>query len=41
MSNYAHLWRFRLENTANDVLFSLSLTNDGRISGLLKRAAGV
>jgi hypothetical protein len=36
-----HLWRSRFETTPNDVLFSLTLTEDGKIAGLLKRAAGV
>jgi hypothetical protein len=36
-----HLWRSRFESTQNDVLFSLSLTADGHIAGLLKRMAGV
>lgn len=38
---FVHLWRSRFENTANDVLFSLSLNAQGKIAGLWKRASGV
>jgi hypothetical protein len=40
-SHHVHLWRSRFESTQNDVLFSLTLTPEGKIAGLLKRAAGV
>jgi hypothetical protein len=36
-----HLWRARFERSANDALFSLTLTADGRIAGLLKRFSRV
>ena len=36
-----HLWRARFERSANDALFSLTLTGDGRISALLKRFSKV
>jgi hypothetical protein len=39
--NYVHLWRSRFEHSPNDVLFSLTLTEDGMIAGLLKRFARV
>jgi hypothetical protein len=39
--HYVHLWRSRFENSRNDVLFSLILTHDGKIAGLLKRSARV
>jgi hypothetical protein len=39
--HYVHLWRARFENSANDVLFSLTLNLEGKIAGLLKRASGV
>lgn len=38
---HVHLWRARFEHTNNDVLFSLSITPDGKIAGLLKRSSGV
>jgi hypothetical protein len=39
--HYVHLWRARFEHSPNDALFSLTLTEDGRIAGLLKRFARV
>ena len=36
-----HLWRSRFEHCENDALFSLTLTADGMIAGLLKRFAKV
>src|ERR1700720_125839 len=36
-----HLWRSRFEHCENDALFSLTLTADGMIAGLLKRFARV
>jgi len=38
---YVHLWRSRFEQSADDALFSLTLTEDGRIAGLLKRFSKV
>ena len=35
--HYVHLWRSRFESSQNDALFSLTLTEDGKIAGLLKR----
>ena len=40
-SNFVHLWSARFENSTNDVLFSITLTLDGKIAGLLKRSSGV
>jgi hypothetical protein len=39
--NYVHLWQSRFEGSQNDVLFSLTLTADGHIAGLLKRFSKV
>jgi len=39
--NCVHLWRARFESTQNDALFSLTLTADGKIAGLLKRFSQV
>src|SRR5579863_6432731 len=36
-----HLWRSRFEGSENDVLFSLTMTTDGHIAGLLKRFSRV
>jgi hypothetical protein len=36
-----HLWRARFESSQNDVLFSLTLTEEGKIAGLLKRFSKV
>jgi len=36
-----YLWRARCESAQNDALFSLTLTADGKIAGLLKRFAKV
>jgi hypothetical protein len=36
-----HLWQARFEGSENDVLFSLTLTPDGRIAALLKRFSRV
>jgi hypothetical protein len=36
-----HLWRSRFESSPNDALFSLTLTEDGKIAGLLKRFSKV
>jgi hypothetical protein len=38
---YVHLWRSEFEGSKNDALFSLTLTKDGKIAGLLKRFAQV
>ena len=38
---FVHLWRSRFERSSNDVLFSLTLTEDGKIAGLLKRFSRV
>jgi hypothetical protein len=40
-SHYVHLWRSRFESSQSDALFSLTLTPDGRIVGLLKRFSRV
>ena len=39
--HYVHLWSSRFESSQNDVLFSLTLTEDGKIAGLLKRFSKV
>jgi hypothetical protein len=39
--HYVHLWRSRFESSENDALFSLTLTEDGKIAGLLKRFSRV
>jgi hypothetical protein len=39
--HYVHLWRSRFEGSENDVLFSLTLTPDGKIAALLKRFSRV
>lgn len=39
--HYVHLWRSRFEASQSDVLFSLTLTADGQIAGLLKRFSKV
>lgn len=39
--HYVHLWRSRFESSQNDVLFSLTLTEDGKVAGLLKRFSRV
>jgi hypothetical protein len=36
-----HLWRARFESSQDDALFSLTLTHDGKIAGLLKRFSQV
>lgn len=36
-----HLWRSRFESSQNDALFSLTLTEDGKIAALLKRFSRV
>lgn len=36
-----HLWRSRFESSQNDALFSLTLTADGKIAGLIKRFSKV
>ena len=35
-SHYVHLWRSRFESSPGDALFSLTMTHDGKIAGLLK-----
>jgi hypothetical protein len=40
-ANLVHLWRSRFEYSSNDVLFSLTLTEEGKIAGLLKRFSRV
>jgi len=39
--HYVHLWRSRFEGSQSDALFSLTLTQDGKIAGLLKRFSKV
>jgi hypothetical protein len=39
--HHVHLWRSRFEGSQNDALFSLTLTEDGKIRGLLKRFSKV
>ena len=40
-ANYVHLWRSRFESSPDDALFSLTLTADGKVAGLLKRFSRV
>jgi hypothetical protein len=39
--HYVHLWSSKFERSADDALFSLTLTEDGKIAGLLKRFSKV
>ncbi len=38
---FVHLWRSEFEKSKNDALFSLTLTQNGQIAGLLKRFSQV
>jgi hypothetical protein len=39
--HHVHLWRSRFEVSENDALCSLTLTEGGKIAGLIKRLSGV